>query len=200
MYSSLVPHIWRHRLPVSFMGRYHLDDVTPRAKTHTMTTGIPDTMHMGETPIDMKFISTFATVNYKRVGRGVVMIMSDNIVYMTPEALQHMSNSVGGLEYMNETMYAIRAYDPTLQIAARLMGHMTYIETLPLKHLSDEQLDVNIMKYMADGSMPRTMCISCYKDLQEKPMRCSRCKSVYYCGPECQKTHWKRHCKVCKKD
>merc|ERR1712150_96301 len=29
-------------------------------------------------------------------------------------------------------------------------------------------------------------------------LKCSGCRSVYYCGPVCQKASWKRHKQVCK--
>ena len=34
------------------------------------------------------------------------------------------------------------------------------------------------------------VCIQCGIDC-ERPSQCSRCKSVVYCGPACQKSHWK---------
>ena len=30
-------------------------------------------------------------------------------------------------------------------------------------------------------------------------MRCSRCKMMYYCNVECQRKHWKKHKKECKR-
>ena len=40
-------------------------------------------------------------------------------------------------------------------------------------------------------------CSACGEDGAEK--KCSSCKSVQYCGQECQKLHWFSHKKVCKK-
>eukprot|EP01083_Nonionella_stella_P114667 339315_1 len=47
----------------------------------------------------------------------------------------------------------------------------------------------------------RTKKISCAFCSQhsEKPKRCSRCQSVWYCSVECQRPHWKVHKKLCKK-
>ena len=38
---------------------------------------------------------------------------------------------------------------------------------------------------------------SCNK--QGAKSRCGGCKSVHYCNNLCQKAHWKRHKKICKK-
>jgi hypothetical protein len=38
-------------------------------------------------------------------------------------------------------------------------------------------------------------CAFCKKS--NAPSRCSRCKSVYYCSPQCQKQHWSAHKKEC---
>eukprot|EP00984_Skeletonema_dohrnii_P025437 scaffold14600_cov150-Skeletonema_dohrnii-CCMP3373.AAC.5 len=35
---------------------------------------------------------------------------------------------------------------------------------------------------------------------RKKTMYCSRCRSVTYCSPECQKAHWKLHKAVCDRD
>ena len=40
-----------------------------------------------------------------------------------------------------------------------------------------------------------TICGQCSKPSETK---CSRCKTIYYCGRECQKKHWPIHKKCCK--
>ncbi|GFH44424.1 hypothetical protein CTEN210_00898 [Chaetoceros tenuissimus] len=37
-----------------------------------------------------------------------------------------------------------------------------------------------------------------YCRIQCKPLRCSQCKSVFYCSKSCQKKHWKLHKKSCR--
>lgn len=37
-------------------------------------------------------------------------------------------------------------------------------------------------------------CLCCHRTA---PMRCSRCKKVFYCNQDCQKSHWRLHKKVC---
>lgn len=44
----------------------------------------------------------------------------------------------------------------------------------------------------------KVFCNSCGKDLVDS-MLCSKCKLVYYCNKECQKTDWKNHKEICKK-
>ena len=39
-------------------------------------------------------------------------------------------------------------------------------------------------------------CRGCGKK-ESKMLRCSRCKSVYYCNTECQRAHWPSHKKIC---
>ena len=39
-------------------------------------------------------------------------------------------------------------------------------------------------------------CSACFKT--PAPKRCSRCKSVFYCSSQCQKSHWKFHRAECK--
>lgn len=34
---------------------------------------------------------------------------------------------------------------------------------------------------------------------KEKMLRCGQCKSVHYCSKKCQRPHWKKHKKTCKK-
>jgi tetratricopeptide (TPR) repeat protein len=40
-------------------------------------------------------------------------------------------------------------------------------------------------------------CAYCFRRNPEK--QCTRCKSAQYCGPECQKKHWKSHKETCNK-
>ena len=40
-------------------------------------------------------------------------------------------------------------------------------------------------------------CASCFKSLNGKGKKCTKCKSVYYCNKECQGNDWKRHKKEC---
>eukprot|EP00736_Rhodelphis_marinus_P002819 Rmarinus@m.20108 len=40
-------------------------------------------------------------------------------------------------------------------------------------------------------------CFLCGKSL-EKPLRCSQCKSVYYCSTVCQRSNWREHKRRCK--
>ncbi|XP_064406286.1 uncharacterized protein LOC135351251 [Halichondria panicea] len=40
-------------------------------------------------------------------------------------------------------------------------------------------------------------CAYCEKK-PTKPQRCARCQKVFYCGHECQRSHWKEHKPICK--
>ena len=42
-------------------------------------------------------------------------------------------------------------------------------------------------------------CYHCKNGFAAKRLRCSRCKRVYYCSAQCQKSNWKLHKKMCKK-
>ncbi|KAG0692696.1 hypothetical protein DFH29DRAFT_471778 [Suillus ampliporus] len=42
----------------------------------------------------------------------------------------------------------------------------------------------------------RVTCTQCLKTL-EKPQKCAKCKSVWYCSRECQKKHWPTHKPTC---
>jgi hypothetical protein len=48
------------------------------------------------------------------------------------------------------------------------------------------------------GHLITTKCIGCKKSIYDHPMRCSGCKSVYYCNQDCQKAHWAQHKDFCK--
>lgn len=63
----------------------------------------------------------------------------------------------------------------------------------------DDLNALNILIQSLNGprmfSTPAEACIVCSGT--EKTKRCSRCKSVYYCGPPCQRVDWFQHKKVC---
>ncbi|KAG2052808.1 hypothetical protein BDR06DRAFT_957181 [Suillus hirtellus] len=44
----------------------------------------------------------------------------------------------------------------------------------------------------ANRKMLRIRCTQCQMSL-EKPLKCAKCKSVWYCSRECQKKHWSTH-------
>jgi len=52
---------------------------------------------------------------------------------------------------------------------------------------------------MMQPSLPQgeMRCANCGMDI-EKAMRCSKCKSVVYCGQKCQRENWKAHKPLCK--
>ena len=55
---------------------------------------------------------------------------------------------------------------------------------------------VHIRTRMVDGRVIEKVCAVC--GLADAKLRhCSRCNSVYYCGKNCQKTHWPEHKAVC---
>ena len=47
------------------------------------------------------------------------------------------------------------------------------------------------------GKLCENMTVICLKSLpnnSDKPLvNCGKCKNIYYCSRECQKTDWKRH-------
>lgn len=67
------------------------------------------------------------------------------------------------------------------------------------KRGQDDLNALNILTQSLNGprmfSTPAEACIVCSGT--EKTKRCSRCKSVYYCGPSCQRVDWFQHKKVC---
>ncbi|KAK0472166.1 hypothetical protein IW261DRAFT_1665844 [Armillaria novae-zelandiae] len=68
-----------------------------------------------------------------------------------------------------------------------------------------EVLDhIGYVRYEADGRVTfernvviaSDACAACEKR-DMKLQKCGRCKKVSYCGPECQRAHWKKHKPVC---
>lgn len=53
-------------------------------------------------------------------------------------------------------------------------------------------------KTLSDESMRVKSCIVC-RSVNEAVKRCGRCRRVYYCTVDCQRSHWKYHRIVCSK-
>ncbi|KAG1727510.1 hypothetical protein EDB19DRAFT_195868 [Suillus lakei] len=52
-------------------------------------------------------------------------------------------------------------------------------------------------KYLKARSKEMTLCCSQCKMRMEKPRKCSKCKSVWYCSEKCQKKDWPTHKPTC---
>lgn len=60
-----------------------------------------------------------------------------------------------------------------------------------MAHLSVEDLDL-VQQHL------NVSCAYCHKERPGMP-KCGKCRNVCYCGPTCQKEHWKVHKKICGK-
>jgi hypothetical protein len=65
-----------------------------------------------------------------------------------------------------------------------LLSHEFYKEIVDSFNMSQQQA-LQLLKECGHCKKPN--CIQ----------KCSRCKKVYYCTKECQKSHWTEHKKVC---
>ena len=62
--------------------------------------------------------------------------------------------------------------------------------------LSENELQDNIEKGRDPPSQEvHDICFFCYK--KEKLKKCTKCFTAGYCNPECQKSNWKKHKKIC---
>lgn len=87
---------------------------------------------------------------------------------------------------------------------------MPYIKEQNLGYFQDPLTgeEITVEEFEAKDAMEQTnhkphvnvmrKCAYCNKS-DTKLLRCGRCKTTYYCSKECQKPHWKKHKKVCKK-
>ncbi|KAJ7153274.1 hypothetical protein C8R46DRAFT_1357172 [Mycena filopes] len=72
-----------------------------------------------------------------------------------------------------------------------------------LKTLADERIDMKT-RYDHDAQRSQRMCdgLKCNKIMAKTALRrCTQCLSMYYCSPECQRTHWTsgEHREVCRR-
>ncbi|RPA79985.1 hypothetical protein BJ508DRAFT_377369 [Ascobolus immersus RN42] len=53
-----------------------------------------------------------------------------------------------------------------------------------------------MVEHIRVGDEPKGICGSCGRP-DDKLLRCGRCRAIWYCGRECQRSHWKAHKQVC---
>lgn len=54
------------------------------------------------------------------------------------------------------------------------------------------------LSYALHGKASSQFCAECLKSREVHPLlRCSKCKYVFYCSKNCQKSHWTLHKKEC---
>jgi len=72
---------------------------------------------------------------------------------------------------------------------------------LQLQHMQNVKRQAERMKKENKGSVVKSRSISCAAcglvDSGDNMRRCSQCKSVSYCGKECQRQHWRKHKPFC---
>ena len=70
-----------------------------------------------------------------------------------------------------------------------------------LQHMQNVKRQAERMKKENKGSVVKSRSISCAAcglvDSGDNMRRCSQCKSVSYCGKECQRQHWRKHKPFC---
>ncbi|KAK2950011.1 hypothetical protein BLNAU_15046 [Blattamonas nauphoetae] len=70
-------------------------------------------------------------------------------------------------------------------------------ETHPISSLVENQTGQKVVTTIPNPSKSHShSCTQCGK---EAHMKCGRCKTVWYCGAECQKKHYPIHSKICEK-
>jgi hypothetical protein len=84
-----------------------------------------------------------------------------------------------------------------------LFDHQNEKSCTPLSAMGAEEFDAPVPRASAAAVPPQPpapaaakACDQCGKTCN-KPKRCSKCKSVWYCSAECQKKAWKKHKKEC---
>ena len=57
-------------------------------------------------------------------------------------------------------------------------------------------MNTNSSSSTTESVKKNAVCASCQK-IPTNPKRCGRCKTIFYCSPECQRAHWTQHKIVC---
>jgi hypothetical protein len=68
--------------------------------------------------------------------------------------------------------------------------------------VGDEQRRAQAMEIKAERQSAASVCAACGARAGQPGVRlqmCSRCQRVYYCGPDCQRAHWRAHKAECGK-
>jgi hypothetical protein len=67
--------------------------------------------------------------------------------------------------------------------------------------VGDEQVQAGIVAVIAEDESAASTCAACGARAGQPGVRlqmCSRCKCVRYCGPQCQRVHWRAHKAQCR--
>ncbi|KAF5335963.1 hypothetical protein D9611_006204 [Ephemerocybe angulata] len=71
---------------------------------------------------------------------------------------------------------------------------------VPVGHMRKEARAGDSLVLVPGTTIATDACGNCGKRSGGKLRRCTRCGNVKYCGPDCQKQHWKLHKKNCEGD
>ena len=105
-----------------------------------------------------------------------------------------------------QTVPIIDAYIDNIIGEYNLLNYIGYIELLPS---DDKLIDANstfteladvrdMLKLVSKAYMLHTCAYCTYNQLQCSMLRCSKCKSIYYCNSICQMANWSTHKITCK--
>merc|ERR1712154_203445 len=83
---------------------------------------------------------------------------------------------------------------------AKVSGQVAIAIRNAEKEMNEVQPKMDDGKEMNDGNGNGMMkCASCRQPFTSKRSKCSGCGKVAYCNSKCQRKHWKKHKKICKK-
>ena len=123
--------------------------------------------------------------------------------YISSTLLSHYIHGRVLIHLLHDTMGGLGHYKLCIELRnhykAKVSGQVAIAIRNAEKEMNEIQPASDDGKEMNDGNGDgMKKCAFCGKLLQ-RPKHCGRCKLVYYCSIECQRPHWKKHKKTCKK-